>query len=313
MHQPDRHYGAAALQWVPTLSTHRPLSFARSTPGGRQSSPAPIPTWVAKEDDFAFRVRLEYQQKLIEYKHNALALDHLLILKASIKQVSLSIMQDKSRESTVSPEDRLGITVACIRAVEEVNVNKVVNCCRKYLELRGLINPEDPDIRSSASYTALKDHAVQFARADVQDDVEDLLHGDRDDDQAYLQKKEHVLEKLRRLCPGESKSLTAVRTQNGSITTDPSDMAQALVSHWSQVFAAKDSNQTLLRQWLDHLFGSCREGRYNTGLPDARAPGWEVRREHVKCAITYARSTMPGPDSIPAALWKALGDLSDRA
>ena len=101
-------------------------------------------------------------------------LHHLLILKASIKQVSLSIMQDKSRESTVSPEDRLGITVACIRAVEEVNVNKVVHCCRKYPEPSGLINPEDPNIRSSASYTALKDHAVQLARADVQDDVEDL-------------------------------------------------------------------------------------------------------------------------------------------
>ena len=199
--------------------------------------------------------------------------------------------------------------MACIRAVEEVNVKKVVKCCRKYPELRGLINPEDPNIRSSASFAALKDHAVQLARADVQDDVEDLLHSDHDDDQAYHQKKEHILQKLRRLCPGESKSLNAVRTQSGCITTDPSDMAQALVSHWSQVFAAKDSNQTLLRQWLDRLFGGCREGRYNTGLPDARAPGWQVRREHVKSSITYARSTMPGPDSIPAALWKAIGDL----
>ena len=117
-HQLDRHYGAAALQWVPTLSTHRPLSFARSTPGGRQSSPAPIPAWVAKEDDFAFRVRLEYQQKLIEYQYNALALDHLLILKASIKQVSLSIMQDKSRESRPGgpPRSHSGLHPSCRRS-----------------------------------------------------------------------------------------------------------------------------------------------------------------------------------------------------
>ena len=86
-------------------------------------------------------------------------------------------------------------------------------------------------------------------------------------------------------------TLTAMRSTDGCITSDPSKMANILNDHWSKVFSRKHVCLDKLRSWL-------------VGVPpithhfDRR---WEIKLKHIEVAIAESKESAPGPDGIPYA------------
>ena len=106
-------------------------------------------------------------------------------------------------------------------------------------------------------------------------------------------------------------------------------MAEALSTHWGKVFGEKPIDRTLMERW----FASLRpqgEGETNmeakNKLPDhgnplthhQRAPrralpqtqaAWTPRKQDAIKALKLAGNSSPGPDGIPFAAWRRLGEL----
>ena len=61
---------------------------------------------------------------------------------------------------------------------------------------------------------------------------------------------------------------------------------------------------------MEELFIRDNEGIHITGLPRMASRSWKVSRKIVRAAIKFARNSMPGPDGIPAAAYKALHDIA---
>ena len=52
------------------------------------------------------------------------------------------------------------------------------------------------------------------------------------------------------------------------------------------------------------------EGCFITGLPARGDSAWKIPRKAIKTALHCSKNSMPGPDGIPAAAFKALGELA---
>ena len=124
------------------------------------------------------------------------------------------------------------------------------------------------------------------------------------------QRKEHILTKLKKLSPGESTTLGAMRKPNGEITTSPEDIADLPRSHWGEVLKKKQIDQMALQMWMEELFTKKPDGSLRASLLQGDAAQWKVTRKHVQKAVKYSRNSMPGPDGIPAAAYKSLGDYA---
>ena len=54
--QLDRRIGCAALEWIPGLSAHRPLTFFRRKPSRKDRGSRPLPSAPMKDPEWAHRV-----------------------------------------------------------------------------------------------------------------------------------------------------------------------------------------------------------------------------------------------------------------
>ena len=61
---------------------------------------------------------------------------------------------------------------------------------------------------------------------------------------------------------------------------------------------------------MEELFIKDEQGLYLTGLPNAASGRWTIKRKEVARAVSAAANTMPGPDGIPAAAYKKLGQFA---
>lgn len=109
---------------------------------------------------------------------------------------------------------------------------------------------------------------------------------------------------LFKLAPGNASALSAVFTPNGSIVTDPSDIAKVLRSHWEGVFQARGVNACKLQQWIEDDMASRRAcGELRSKMKDVQLQRWHFQR-----ALDLSNDSSPGPDGIPYGAWRALGD-----
>lgn len=116
-----------------------------------------------------------------------------------------------------------------------------------------------------------------------------------------------MMGKLKRLCPGKSGNLSAVRGKDGVIHTDRQDEAAALTGHWKEVFSKKDVDCDFARKWMQEKKETVHS--MHSLLPGEHDVGWKVTRKHVARAIKIAGNSAPGPDGIPFEVWRKLGPL----
>ena len=151
---------------------------------------------------------------------------------------------------------------------------------------------------------------VALKRDSINNEIEELSRDVSSTLEEKAARKNTIMQKLCRMVPGAAVGIGAMQDLNGRIATTPADIASVLKQHWSEVFKPKDVNNAALQIWMEELFIQDDQGCFITGLPERSSNKWVVRRKHVKCAINCAKNSMPGPDGIPAAAYKHLGDFA---
>ena len=308
--QLDRCMGCVALAWVPHLSAHRPISFFRRKKERRFDLDAPIPTAPSHDPRWPERVALRFGELRREDSCEDQPLRRLVLIKKAIREASWRTHAQSRAVAATNDSDKLGWTMRFLRAAEELRLHAMRKCAAAYAVLGTLVNIEDPNLRVSNGLRKVRDHALELARASILDELREIhSEASKLDDQQRQIRREHIQTRLKRMVPGASTVLKAIRTPDGSITATPEDMASALRDYWSQIFAHKGVDRQKLACWLQEVFPDGGLGRTVAGLPAAASNQWNVEREHIERAVQSATDSMPGPDGIPYAGWKALGAL----
>lgn len=112
-----------------------------------------------------------------------------------------------------------------------------------------------------------------------------------------LHRRRSIGVKLKRLAPGQSCSLGLIRDSTGNLLSDPANKAGALKHHWEAVLDKRYGDPSALVGCLGNM--PIEE------LPGGMGP---PRASHVRRALRISPNTTPGPDGIPFACWRAMGE-----
>ena len=126
--QLDRRFTCTALPWN-SASAHRPVAFARSSPGknkGNALPPGPI-----GHSDWARRVTLEYNALLAEDALNENPIRRLIVAKRAIATVTKRMQREHLIAEAQGTDDKLGWTMAYIRAAESINLSRMAQCHKR--------------------------------------------------------------------------------------------------------------------------------------------------------------------------------------
>ena len=302
--QLDRDWGCVALPWAPTLSAHRPIAFFRRCRPQHALPTKPLRTDILRDPEWPRRTVMAYTDATALEASPPDALRKLVLLKESMVQVADRMTEEKRDCPTPTAPDRLGTTMQLIRAAEKVRLGVMRRCAAEYPHLRTFIDPNDPEARSRPGMTQLRQHAVELGRQALLDDLRGFQEARSNMDPMQAQAvKDNLHSRLRRFAPGASSVLRAVQLSDGSVTTRPAEIAQALATHWSQVFGTRPLDRVALERWLEQSLP-----------PDAPRPqqdprAWAVRRRDVSRALRTSGNSMAGPDRIPYEAWRRLGAL----
>ena len=310
--QLDRRIGCAALSWVPWLSAHRPVAFFRQKPAkhGGSNSNIRLPTAPMNDPEWPQRVALQFGELQRGDDADDQPLRRLVLIKRAIVEVTRRMQVEAAHLRAESSDDKLGWAMRYVRAAEDIRMGAMRKCVAAYPHLATLANPDNPNVRVGAGLDKVRQHALELARTAVLDDLR-KLHANSQlwDDMQRARCRDSIQTKLRRLVPGGTTTLKAMRTAAGAVTTDPREMAAALCDHWGDTFASKPVAQVRLAEWLHEVFPDGGNSRTVAGLPEHGANDWNVQRADIEDAINKSGDTMAGPDGIPYAAWRALGPL----
>ena len=108
----------------------------------------------------------------------------------------------------------------------------------------------DPALRGTPQLEAVRSHAVELAQEQVTADFRELASMDSEpNDPERKHHKDQLLVRLKKLRPGCTASLQAMRRDDGTVTLEPMQMAAELSKYWSGVFAAKTVDLNQLPDW----------------------------------------------------------------
>jgi len=298
-YQLDHILTCYTLPWKRKLSQHCPVVFARRESGGHRYPMKPLDASVLKHPQWATRAALSFQHRLEEAARSGDAPSparKVLMLKTSMREVAEALSNERQAEGSgeVVETDPLGWTMRALTALRRDDPHTQRLCTRHYPLLHDLI---------SRGPQALRDHAIAIAKEQAVAELRELAEAERErgyDVADISNKRRHLMTKLRRLAPGRAGALTAVRRQDGSITSDPAEVSSEFRRHWRQVFDRRTHNRHLLSQWI-------RED-----IRDLPASSWRIEPDHLRKAIEHAPSSSPGPDGIPLIAWRILGPLGEQ-
>ena len=148
-------------------------------------------------------------------------------------------------------EDALGWTLRFIRAAERADLAGMERAARNYPHIDALVDHGNPLLREQGGLARLREWAVELARDRVLDELRKNNESEGgSDDHLKKQRREQIGIRLRRLRPGGTTTLSALSAPDGSVVTDPEQMAELLKQHWEEVFKAKPVNAALLQAWI---------------------------------------------------------------
>jgi len=309
-YQLDKHMACNVLEWEKSVSVHRAIVFSRRTPQPKDPESKPIPTCEFHKEGWKEKVVSQFGYLCRGDRAIANPVRRLLLLKDAIRNVHQSSKEDLQSEEdqACSPDDKLGYTMSCIRAIDCGRHALALKFAKAYPKLMEWIPAADQRHTSIYDITSIRNHALELARQQIQDEINSINLG-TDDPADKSRAKETVLRKLKRLSPGENQGISAMVNDAGSVSIKPEDIAEILRKHWQGVFSEKAVRTNALQIWMEELFLVDDRGCYITGLPDGGDRVWSINRKAIKQAISSAKNSMPGPDGISSAAYKALGDF----
>ena len=232
-------------------------------------------------------------------------LRRLLLLKQAVRAVSQRMATERGRAAAeaLEPDDKVGLTMRFIRAVEDKRAGVMRRCLQAYPHLQTLVaDPMGLLHLGGAGLGGYRHHAIELARESAIGQLSEL-HDEPAEASEHGHRRDRLMQALRRLSPGRPTAVPAVRNARGEIVTDPDEMAAALRAHWSSVFASCHIDRRLLRDWL-------REDISSVGLPPVDSQLWAPTRDDVRSAVEASPNSAPGPDGLPFLAWRVLGPLA---
>jgi len=314
--QLDRNIACAALHDDKNASDHRPVAFSRTCKPKQDSEPILIPDYIVKIPEWKHRVVrefLEQSRAADKEQGNKNELRDLDILKKAVVLVSQNMLEEINlRNEKGAERGEAESLVAYIRAAEKGRTAAMRKCISRCPSLQSLVDNAHKRGGNISALQLLKDKAIELFKKDVISDIEQGIKEETDEEGSSEKKdakkaarNNQVASKLKRLKPGASNSLSAVRNLEGEVVTDSAEMAEALKKHWAKTFKASKINRTLLEQWLKEE-SQCNEPM-GKDLPSQEDESWDLLPRHMKKAIDDSGVSRPGPDGIPYAAYKVLG------
>ena len=310
--QMNRHITCSVLEWDKHTSAHRPLTFSRTTPARTNQENKPIPLSELKRDGWDKKVLANFHYLCEGDPMINNPARRLLLLKDAIRntyELNREDMGGLARNAS-SPDDRLGFTLSCLRALEQGRHDRVFKYAQAYPKLMDWIPREVNQSDMAYRVSNIRDHAVELARIQIEQEIQSINLGSFEEPADRDRAKTSVLQKLRRLSPGETTGIGAMQTREGQIVTGPEEIAGVLRDHWRGVFSEKKVRDLSLQIWMEELFIKTEEGCFITGLPSHGDRVWKISRGTVKEAVNHAKNSMPGPDGIPSAAYRRLGEVA---
>ena len=156
----DRHVRAAALEWKPTLSAHRAVYFCRQAPHRLQKKDWKVSAYAVQHEDFSRRTMLEYYAKKAD-EPQASRTRQLILLEDSVKEVGSRLDREaRGHTQAVELEDRLGVVMKYLRAVENGAPGEISICLEKYPHLKELVgNPYQQDGNLTVNMQRVRDRS----------------------------------------------------------------------------------------------------------------------------------------------------------
>ncbi|CAK0871243.1 unnamed protein product [Prorocentrum cordatum] len=212
---------AAALEWQPELSHHHAVAAGRRLPSRVHSASRPVTAAAVQHEDFLHRVTLAHKESLETIESTAAPFLRLSLLKDAIRQVAEGISRElQTGHPDEATEDKVGLTMQFLSAVEGGHTGSISKCIERYPELAKLVgNPYSPELKQAGRLQAVRSHAVELARERA---VEELQRFS--DDLPSLDAGEAAARRGRnwrlisRLAPGRRQSIQAVMDPAGTGT-----------------------------------------------------------------------------------------------
>ena len=319
--QLDRNCACIMLDCDYTISHHKPISFARATPCPKKGDDKPIAPKDLQKKGWAPSV-LSTFQRMCKSDPGDNPVRRLVLLKDAIKETTrvFKNIEDIDRIEALGPDDLQGYAMTCLRALEKDDLGCVAKCGRSYPRLQQWVHnlvfstSKDPLIRNNLRASAIlsvRNHVVELAREEIGRDATAIRDNYANNPDGKSSAKESVIRKLKRLLPGESSGINAMKNSAGATVTSPEEIAQVLKQHWKGVFKRKQVNTAALQIWMEELYDKDSNGCFITGLPAKGDSRWIPTRKHLKSAIACSKNSMPGPDGIPALAYKILGPVAE--
>jgi hypothetical protein len=218
---------------------HRPISFSRRTPKARDISDRPINARTICGEGWVDKVTRNFKYRCErDAEHFPASPPRLLVLlKDSIREVSNDAVADEGNSETknkegLGGEDKLGITLAMVKAIESRNLARAAVIRQWDAELAALV-PEEPEVAQLPHLSSsLRAHAINLARNNIAADCRELSENPPGEEGDRTRAKENIMRKITRLSPVGTGGINAMKKANGSITTTPSEIAEVLREHW---------------------------------------------------------------------------------
>ena len=143
--------------------------------------------------------------------NRGIAARRLLCLREAMWEVSVRMAEEDTIEVAHNTEDKVGWTMAFIRATEKGNLGSMQKCAKAYPVIKDLCNPDNPNLRTQPEFAAVRTHVLELARASISEDMAALQSPGIDTDlQHRSRQKENIFVKLKRLIPGGSEGINAM-------------------------------------------------------------------------------------------------------
>ena len=144
---------AVVLDRDPSISCHRPLSFGIRS--GKAARPNVFPDWIVQHPEFLKEVEAEYLYRLGDGATSGF--ERLAILKTALVESAKLLRKIATHERPTSTDDRIGLCVAFLRAVQLGSFKLAGSLQRKYPEELG-----DVDLTTnfwhSQTFARVQDH-----------------------------------------------------------------------------------------------------------------------------------------------------------
>ncbi len=117
-----------------------------------------------------------------------------------------------------------------LRAIRRHDPISTQRCLRKYPTLQEL---------ATQGPQALCDHAASLANEQAITELRHITGAEKEEGHDLPEpchRRQHLMVKLKKLAPGRSVTISAIKPQGGRITAEETEVSDGFRQHWQQVF-----------------------------------------------------------------------------